>query len=161
MALITMDAGFALIRSSLSSVAFLEWFLNHSSHSIVSQDTFDNLVKGHSNAFWCKSSSTCNPRSPGSCAIAALPTIFHGGNCHRTTLDGGLCSDRRLYVHSMCGTGRSWKEWSLRTLGLWFLEDSSGNKINASAGYHQELMNCHGITAWSTVFYDHIMLKQF
>ena len=156
MAMLTINTAFGLIRATKASISFMEWYLHHSNHSVNkgrdNELTFHDLMRGHSGAFWCKSLSTCNPRAPGVAAIASLPSIFPGGNCYAPTFNDGLCSDRRLFVHSLCGTGRSWKEWSLRSLGLWFLEDLTGNSINTSSGYHQELVKCPVVTAWSSEF---------
>lgn len=158
MAMVSISGiAFGSVRSTEASLAFFEYYLTYANHSLNhgrdNELVFNDLShSGRSGTFWCRKREECNPRAPGVAAIAGLPGIFENGNCYNSVFADGLCSDGRLFMHSLCGTGRPWKEWSLRTLGLWFIEDSTGNKINKSAGCHQELLNCPPVTAWSSHF---------
>ena len=145
----------AFVRSNARTTAFYTSFLEMVRHGDDNEVSFARLLIGDpanphllarlqpsngSVAWRCRTRKECTAvAAAGFAALIELPMLFPSGSCYQGELKDGVCSSRRLFVHSLCGTGRPWKLWSLMNLGLWFLRDSSGNEINASAGLHPAL----------------------
>lgn len=76
-------------------------------------------------------------------AVLRHPTLWDGFRSCWAADIGDICDDRRLYMHVLCGQGRTWKLGALKELKLWFLADMGGNQINIAEPYHEKLP-CEG-----------------
>ena len=75
-------------------------------------------IQNKSRVAWrCGSATECRLlKEAGFAAVIDLPSFWEQGSCVQDNFPDGPCSRRRLFVHSMCGRGRPFKQWSLMNL---------------------------------------------
>ena len=139
------------IRSNNRTITFFSSLLDLVTNRDIDSETGGNLItiaypvlelvinrmrptvqSGNSRMAWrCGSAKECRMlKEAGFAAAVDLPSLYDHGSCYPRDLDkfvDGPCSRRRLFVHSLCGTGRPWKLWSLMNLvgGLHRVDDWS------------------------------------
>ncbi|KAI8476532.1 MAG: nucleotide-diphospho-sugar transferase-domain-containing protein [Monoraphidium minutum] len=98
----------------------------------------------------CHSREQCGRhRAAGWAAIKPHPNQYEGLGqmCTPHKLPGGVCGDRRLYVHAVCRAGHHLKKQAFEKLGLWFVHPDAA----APGGVRVELppglpLPCSGAT---------------